>query len=126
MAAKSKSKSSKTYYLKGVLTAELIEEFLQEPGIPGWMGDLCALLTKALEEELLEDPSAPHRTYGSGSLRNIMNMARISQGSWVEIWQVAIEAKKSTTQLLFLVAQGKEIPSVPEIKKQLHGELVWR
>ena len=126
MAAKSKSKSSKTDYLKGVLTAELIEEFLQEPGIPGWMGDLCALLTKALEEELLEDPSAPHRTYGSCSLRNIMNMARISQGSWVEIWQVAIQAKKSTTQLLFLVAQGKEIPSVPEIKKQLHGELVWR
>ena len=58
-AAKSKSKPSKMDYLKGVLTAEVIEEFLQEPGIPEWMGDLCALLTKALEEELLEDPSVP-------------------------------------------------------------------
>ena len=58
-AAKSKSKSSKTDYLKGALTAELIEEFLQDPGIPKWMGDLCAMLTKALEEELLEDPSVP-------------------------------------------------------------------
>ena len=58
-AAQSKSKSAKTDYLKGVLTAGLIEEFLQEPAIPEWMTDLCQLLTKALDEELLEDPSVP-------------------------------------------------------------------
>ena len=38
--AQSKSKSAKTDYLKGALTAELIEEFLQEPAIPEWMTDL--------------------------------------------------------------------------------------
>ena len=59
LAAKSKSKSNKTDYLRGVLTADLIGEFLQEPGILAWMEDLCALLTKAVEEELLEDPSVP-------------------------------------------------------------------
>ena len=58
-AAKSKSKSAKTYYLKGVLTAGWIDEFLQEPAIPEWMQDLCKLPTKALDEELLEDPSVP-------------------------------------------------------------------
>ena len=59
MAAKSKSKSTRTNYLKGNLTAGVIAEFLQEPGIPEWMEDVCALLTTALEEELLEDPSVP-------------------------------------------------------------------
>ena len=58
-AAQSKSKSAKTDYLKGVLTAGLIKEFLHEPAIREWMTDLCQLLTKALDEELLEDPSVP-------------------------------------------------------------------
>ena len=58
-AAKSKSRSAGTDYLKGNLTADLIAEFRQEPGIPEWMEDLCALLTTAVEEELLEDPSVP-------------------------------------------------------------------
>ena len=56
-AAQSKSKSAKTDYLKGVLTAGLIEELLQEPAIPEWMTDLCQLLTKALDEELLAVPA---------------------------------------------------------------------
>ena len=56
-AAKSKLNSAKTDDLKGVLTAGLIEEFLQEPAFPEWMEDLCKLMTKALDEELLEDPS---------------------------------------------------------------------
>ena len=59
MDAKSKSKSTTTYYLKGILIADLIAEFLQEPGIPEWMEDQCALLTTTLEEERLEDPSVP-------------------------------------------------------------------
>ena len=58
-AAKSKSKSAKTNYPKGVLTTDLIGEFLQEPAIPEWMDDLCKLPTKALDEELPEDPSVP-------------------------------------------------------------------
>ena len=57
--AQSKSKSAKTDYLKGALTAGLIEEFLQEPAIPEWMTDRCQLLTKAVDEEILEDPSVP-------------------------------------------------------------------
>ena len=54
---KSKSRSGKKGYLKGAITTELIAEFLQEPGVPEWMEDLCALLTAALEEDLLEDPA---------------------------------------------------------------------
>ena len=59
VADKSKSKLTKTDYLKGARTTELIAEFLQEPRVPDWMVDLCALLTTALAEELLEDPTVP-------------------------------------------------------------------
>ena len=75
-AAQSKAKSAKTDCLKGVLTAELIEEFLQEPAIPEWMTDLCQLLTKALDEELLEDTSSGsesgEETYYMGKFKFIV------------------------------------------------------
>ena len=59
MAAKSKSKSTRAGHFKGRLTTDVIAEFQQELGIPEWMEDRCALLTTALEDELLEDPSVP-------------------------------------------------------------------
>ena len=123
MTAKSKSKSTRTDYLKGSLTADLIAEFLQEPGIPEWMEDLCALLTMALEEKLLEDPSVPaqdlwklrinkYNEYGK-RIERVVNHDVVAHRLGL----------KPTQRVLLLVPQGEEVPSGPEIAKQFYGVL---
>ena len=72
------------------------------------MTDLCQLLTKALDEEILEDPSVPVDDLWRLLITKYHEYETLPQGTWTSTSSNVIATQSSAQQVLLLVPQRQE------------------